>query len=192
MLMGIHPRNNGDATLPFRQASSQGDDALKKYVAHHYQGVGWKSDFVLQEMIDSEDFYASEITSSLYNERFVLFGEAGYAAEYTGGGTSLALAGAYMLVGEISKHTGDLAAGLRGYKHQMRPIIKELQKTSPFIPTILAPQTAWGICLRNYAFVLLLGRGSHHLFRHTLVSPLLALRHSRFRSITGLPKGWRD
>jgi 2-polyprenyl-6-methoxyphenol hydroxylase-like FAD-dependent oxidoreductase len=163
MLMGIHPRDKRDTTLPFRQASIQGDDALKKYIAQHYQGAGWKSDFVMQEMMDAEDFYASEIVQvkipSLYNGRFVLVGDAGYAAGPTGGGTSLALAGAYMLAGEVGKHTGDLAAGLRGYEQQMRPIIKEMQKIPPLISTILAPQTAWGIWLRNWAFAFIAWTG---------------------------------
>lgn len=163
MLMGIQPRDKRDITLPFRQALIQGDDALKKYIAQHYQGVGWKSDFVMQEMIGSEDFYASEIVQvkvpSLYNGRFVLVGDAGYAAGPTGGGTSLALAGGYMLAGEVGKHTSDLAAGLRGYEQQMRPIIKEMQKIPPLIPTILAPQTALGIWLRNYAFAFIAWTG---------------------------------
>jgi hypothetical protein len=34
----------------------------------------------------------------------------------------------------------------------MRPIIKEMQKIPPLVSTLLAPQTAWGIWLRNYAF----------------------------------------
>ncbi|KAI9748445.1 MAG: hypothetical protein M4579_007220 [Chaenotheca gracillima] len=163
MLMALHPRKQHDATLPFRQASSEGDHALKKYVAQHYQGVGWRSDFVLQEMMDSEDFYASEIVQvkipSLYKGRFVLVGDAGYAAGPTGGGTSLALTGAYMLAGEIGKHSGDLAAGLRGFEQQMRPIIKEMQKIPPLISTIMAPQTAWGIWIRNYAFAFIAWTG---------------------------------
>ncbi|CAJ2513073.1 Uu.00g011920.m01.CDS01 [Anthostomella pinea] len=156
MLMGVQPRSKGDAALPFRQASLQGDDALKKYLAQHYQGVGWKTDIIIQEMMDAEDFYASEIVQvklpRLSKGRFVLVGDAGYAAGPTGGGTSLALAGAYMLAGEIGKHPGDLAAGLRGYEERMRPLIKELQKIPPFGLTVLAPQTAWGIWLRNHIF----------------------------------------
>lgn len=163
MLMSIYPRNERDATLPFRQASIQGDDTLKKYIAQYYQGAGWKSDSVVEEMIDSEDFYASEIVQvkipSLYKGRFVLVGDAGYAAGPTGGGTSLALAGAYILAGELGKHTGDLAAGLRCYEQQMRPIIKEMQKIPPLISTIAAPQTAWGIWLRNYAFAFIARTG---------------------------------
>lgn len=163
MLMAIHPRDKRDAILPFRQASIEGEDALKKYIAQYYQGVGWKSDFIMQEMMNSEDFYVSEIVQvkipSLNNGRFVLVGDAAYAAGPTGGGTSLALAGAYMLAGEVSKHPGDLPAGLQGYEEQMRPIIKEMQKIPPFISTIAAPQTAWEIWLRNYAFAFIAWSG---------------------------------
>ena len=79
-------------------------------------------------------------------------GDAGYAAGPTGGGTSLALAGAYLLAGEVCKHKGDFAAGLRGYEEQLRPIITDLQNIPPFILTFCAPQTAWGIWLRNHLF----------------------------------------
>ncbi|KAK4539864.1 hypothetical protein LTR36_010325 [Oleoguttula mirabilis] len=163
MLMSVQPRGKGDSTLPFRQASSHGDLLLREYVAKHFRGAGWKSDVILRGMMHSEDFYASEIVQvkipSFYNERLVLVGDAGYAAGATGGGTSLALTGAYMLAGELSKHPGDLAAGLKGYEQQMRPIVKEMQKIPPFVSTILAPQTAWGIQLRNYIFALVAWSG---------------------------------
>ncbi|KAF2124601.1 FAD/NAD(P)-binding domain-containing protein [Dothidotthia symphoricarpi CBS 119687] len=163
MLMGVHPGDKRDTMLGFREASTQGEDALKKYLARLYRGVGWKTDEVMRMMMDSEDFYASEIVQvkmpSLHNGRVVLVGDAGYAAGLTGGGTSLALAGAYMLAGEIGKHKGDLAAGLEGYEEQMRPLIKEMQKIPPLVMLLLAPQTAWGIWLRNHIFAFIAWTG---------------------------------
>ena len=154
--MGINPRDKRDATLPFRQALKQGDDALKRVVAQHYKDAGWKTEEIMKGMIDSKDFYGSEIvqvkTPSLYKGRFVMVGDAGYAPGFTGGGTTLAIAGAYMLAGEIRRHEGDLAAGLKGYEERMRPLIDDLQKVPPLVPTIFAPQTAWGIWLRNNIF----------------------------------------
>ena len=157
ILMGINSRDDRDATLPFREAMKQGDDALKRFVAEHYKGAGWRTDEVLDGMMKSADFYASEVVQvklpSIYKGRFALVGDAGYAPGFTGGGTSLALAGAYLLAGEVGcRHKGDLAAGLRGYEEMMRPIIDELQKTPPFMPAIMSPQTAWGIWLRNNIF----------------------------------------
>ena len=134
----------------------QGDDTLKLFVAQHYRGVGWKTGKVIKSMMEAEDFYASEVVQvkipSLYKGRFVLVGDAGYAPGFTGTGTTLAMTGAYVLAGEISKHKGDLAAGLKAYEEQMRPIVKEMQKVPPLFPTVLAPQTAWGIWLRNNIF----------------------------------------
>ncbi|KAI9721761.1 MAG: hypothetical protein M1812_002096 [Candelaria pacifica] len=160
-LMNINPRGKGnrDVTLPFREAMKQGDDALKKFIAQIFQGAGWKADEIIAGMMETEDFYASEIVQvkppRLYKGRSVLVGDAGYAPGFTGGGTSLALAGAYILAGEVGKHKGNIAEGLRGYEERMRPIITELQKVPPLVPTVMAPQTAWGIWLRNsiFAFV---------------------------------------
>ena len=160
VLMSINPRDHRDATLPFREAMKQGEDALKRFVAQRYEGVGWRSDEVVKGMMETADFYASEVVQvkppSLYKGRLVLVGDAGYAPGFTGGGTTLALAGAYVLAGEVgSRHKGDLAAGLGGYEELMRPIIDDLQKTPPLVPTAMAPQTAWGIWLRNTIFALI-------------------------------------
>ncbi|KAK5191716.1 hypothetical protein LTR92_008297 [Exophiala xenobiotica] len=162
-LMAINPppradKSDNDVTLqPFREAQKQGDDALKRYVANHFQGAaGWKTDEILQEMMKAEDFYASEVvqvkTPTLSKGRFVMVGDAGYAPGFTGGGTTLAMTGAYVLAGEVCKHRGDLAAGLRGYEERMRPIITDLQKVPPLVPTFMAPQTVWGLWLRNHIF----------------------------------------
>lgn len=156
VLMGIHPLDNRDATLPFRKAMKKGDDALKKFVAQHYKGAGWKTDEIIEGMMTSKDFYANETVQvkppSLYQGRVVLVGDAGYAPGFTGTGTSLAIAGAYVLAGEVGKHRGNLAAGLKGYEEHMRPLIDDLQKVPALFPTVIAPQTAWGIWLRNHIF----------------------------------------
>ena len=156
-LMSINPRDDRDVTLPFREATKQGDDALKRFVAQHFKGVGWRTDEIVKGMMEAADFYASEVVQvkppSLHKGRFVLVGDAGCAPGFTGGGTSLAIAGAYLLAGEVgSRHKGNLAAGLEGYEERMRPIIEDLQKTPPLVPTAMAPQTAWGIWLRNSIF----------------------------------------
>ena len=155
-LMGIHPRDERDLTLPFREAMEQGDDALKRFIAHHYEGAGWKVEEAMAAMMGSSDFYANEMVQvkvpRLHTERIVLVGDAGYAPAPTGTGTTLAMTGAYVLAGEIGKHKGDLAEGLKGYEERMRPIIDDMQKVPPMALSICAPQTAWGIWLRNNIF----------------------------------------
>jgi 2-polyprenyl-6-methoxyphenol hydroxylase-like FAD-dependent oxidoreductase len=156
MLMSIQPRGLPDSSKPFRDAASRDDATLKEYVASHFKDAGWITNDLLTEMKNSNDFYASEIAQvklpTLHNSRVVLVGDAGFAAGPTGGGTSLALAGAYTLAGELARYPGDVAAGLQAYEDRMRPLVKELQKIPPFVGTILAPQTSWGIWLRNWVF----------------------------------------
>lgn len=155
-LMAINRRDDDRATERFREAHKRGDDALKQFVAQTFQGSGWIAEEIIKAMMESEDFYATEIVQvklpSLSKGRFVLVGDAGYASGFTGGGTTLAMAGAYLLAGELNRHKGDVGAGLRAYEERMKPIIKDLQKMPPGILTILAPQTAWGIWLRNHIF----------------------------------------
>jgi 2-polyprenyl-6-methoxyphenol hydroxylase-like FAD-dependent oxidoreductase len=156
VMMGINPRNGPDAVQAFREANKLGPTALKKYVAQYFKGAGWKSEAIIRNMIESDDLYGSEMIQvklpTLHRGRFVTVGDAGYATGPTGTGTSLALAGAYVLAGEIGKHPHDLAAGLKGYEQQMRPLIDEMQKIPPLVPAIMGPQSAWGIWLRNNVF----------------------------------------
>lgn len=163
MFMGVSPHKDESVVEPLRTAIKQGDDEVKRFVFQHYKGMGWKTDEILKGMMEADDFYASEIVQvhvpSLYKERFVMVGDAGYAPGPTGTGTSLAMAGAYVLAGEICRHKGDLAAGLKGYEERMRPIIKDLQKVPPFGPAIFAPYTAWGLWLRNTIFMIICWSG---------------------------------
>lgn len=156
--MAIHPRDDKDAMRSFREAAKQGDAAVKRLVADTYRGAGWKCAEAVEAMEGAQDFYASEFVKvappSLHKGRFVLVGDAGYAGA-AGSGTSLAMAGAYVLVGELGRHRADVVAGLQGYGDTMRPIVDDLQRTPPLVHTFMAPQTAWGIWLRNtiFAFV---------------------------------------
>ncbi|KAJ5546391.1 hypothetical protein N7494_003976 [Penicillium frequentans] len=154
--MGCNPRSDMESILPFRKAMQKGEDAVKDYICQLYQGVGWKANMALKCMLMSNDFYATELVQvklpTLSKGRFVLVGDAGYAPGPTGTGTTLAIVGAYLLAGEVCKHKGNLDAALGGYEAQMRPLINDLQKIPPLIPTLLAPQSAWGLWLRNQIF----------------------------------------
>ncbi|WPG97234.1 Hypothetical protein R9X50_00000600 [Acrodontium crateriforme] len=155
-LQSMHPptKTEKDTTRPFREASKAGITALKTHVAERFAGSGWQWEQIEKGMMATEDFYASESVQvhmpSLSKGHFVLVGDAGYAGGPTGMGTSLAMAGAYLLAGEIATHKTNLSAGLQAYEDRMRPILKDLQKPPPGVTTAMAPQTAWGICVRNW------------------------------------------
>jgi hypothetical protein len=55
----------------------------------------------------------------------------------------------YALAGELARCPGDVEAALQAYGLRMRPLIGELQKIPPFVGAVMAPQTSWGIWVRN-------------------------------------------
>ncbi|ATY63116.1 Aromatic-ring hydroxylase [Cordyceps militaris] len=156
VLLSIAASSTADLGGAFRAA--QKDDAtLRAFVADRYRGAGWRTDEILDRMMTSKAFYASEMVK-VQTERlsrgswFALVGDAGYAAP-SGAGTTLAMAGAYVLAGEVGRHApDDVAAALAAYEDMMRPLVGEMQKVSPLFWSVMAPQTAWGIALRNRLF----------------------------------------
>lgn len=76
----IHPRSDGDAMGPFREAMKLGDDGLKQFVAKRFKGMGWRTEEIVSSMMDSDDFYANEVVQvklpKLYSGRFALVGDA--------------------------------------------------------------------------------------------------------------------
>lgn len=155
-LLGMATSAQSPHLLKYREAHSRGDEAVRTFLADHYRGAGWRTDEAIEHMLKAQDFYTTEVAQvklpGLYRNRVVLVGDAGYAPGPTGTGTSLAIAGAYILAGEISKHQGDLASGLKAYETRMRPITKDLQQMSSFVLLVMAPQTKLGIWLRNTIF----------------------------------------
>jgi 2-polyprenyl-6-methoxyphenol hydroxylase-like FAD-dependent oxidoreductase len=153
VLMGSHPRGerSEDVLQPFHQAVKQGDEATKNFLARFFHGHGRED--ILDAVMLSKNLYASEAVQvkvpDLHNGRFVLVGDAGYAAGPIGTGTSMAITGAYILAGEINDHLQDLNTGLRNYEHKMRPIIQDMQRIPPGFPGIMTPQSTWALRLRN-------------------------------------------
>ncbi|KAJ9635114.1 hypothetical protein H2199_008600 [Coniosporium tulheliwenetii] len=154
VLMSSYPRSavTAEVMRPFREAVKAGDGATKQFLAQHFRGHP-RYEEIMPAVRASDNLYASEAVQvkapSLHKGRFVLIGDAGYAAGPVGTGTSLAITGAYLLAGEISNHPGDLAAGLRSYESRMQPIIQDMQQIPPGFPGIMTPQAPWALSLRN-------------------------------------------
>ena len=160
-VMGIYPRSSPALMEPFRKAAADGEQATKLFIADQFRGAGWHTDAIVAAMLDpsSSEFYATEMVQlkppACYKGRVALVGDAGYASGPTGLGTSLAIAGAYILAGEIARHPGDLQQGLKAYNERMRPIVDKMCKLPPLIPGVLAPYTTGGLWLRNTVFTVL-------------------------------------
>ncbi|KAK5732605.1 hypothetical protein LTR17_010420 [Elasticomyces elasticus] len=151
ILMGNNPRDMPERLLPYQEAAKKGDNAMKTYLVDFFKGHG--RDEILAAVAESDSLYATECVQvkfpRLFNGNFVLVGDAGYSPGPIGTGTTLAITGAYVLAGEINNHPGDMAAALQAYSDRMQPIIKDMQKIPAGFPSVMTPETDWGLWLRD-------------------------------------------
>nr|WP_264085165.1 FAD-dependent monooxygenase [Kibdelosporangium phytohabitans] len=140
----LHPR----AGLDRLQAPAQQD-----FLRRHYATAGWETTRVLDNMGDSPDFYFESVGQMHLTRwsrgRIAVVGDAAYCASpLSGMGTSLALVGAYVLAGELSRHP-DHRDAFHAYETTMRPYVTQAQKVSWIAPRLAAPKTRTGIRLLN-------------------------------------------
>lgn len=122
------------------------EDVLRK----EFSSAGWQADRFLKHMSASPDFYFHPITqirmARWFASRVVCLGDAAYApTPLTGSGTSLAVLGAYVLAGEISrlKSGQHPSEALEAYESKFRPFVERIQRIPALIPGVAHPRTAW-------------------------------------------------
>jgi 2-polyprenyl-6-methoxyphenol hydroxylase-like FAD-dependent oxidoreductase len=129
------------------------EDRQRKVLMSHLNGTGWESERLINEIEDSKDFYferVSQVKAEQWsNGRVVITGDAAWCATpIAGKGTDLAMAGAYVLAGELSK-AEDYQEAFKNYEKIMRPYVDKCQKLPPGIPGIVYPESKWGVTLLN-------------------------------------------
>ncbi len=123
-------------------------DGQKDLVADRFAGLGWEIPELLEALREADDFYFDPVCQIVLDKlsagRVTLLGDAGYCASPASGqGTSLALAGAYVLAGELAT-SDDITTALSRYEATMRPFIEKNQA--------LAKTALRGIIPRSRAF----------------------------------------
>jgi 2-polyprenyl-6-methoxyphenol hydroxylase-like FAD-dependent oxidoreductase len=74
--------------------------------------------------------------------RVTLVGDAGYSpGPAVGGGSSLAVVGAYVLASELAASSSDHARGLAAYEQVLRPAVHHSQKIGPAVMKRLIPRS---------------------------------------------------
>ncbi|KAK3616170.1 hypothetical protein LTR56_026139 [Elasticomyces elasticus] len=138
ILMGKNPRNMPERLVPYQEAAKKGDQAMKAYLKQYFEGHGRSA--ILDAVAEADSLYATECVQvkfpRLYNGNFALVGDAGYSPGPIGTGTTLAITGAYVLAGATTTP----------------PIIKDMQKIPAGFPSLLTPETAFGLWLRDNCF----------------------------------------
>ncbi len=70
----------------------------------------------------------------------------GVLAPLGGVGASLALIGAYVLAGELTK-TDSIAAALAAYEYVLRPVVKKSQSVPKLVPRLVHPRSRAGVTI---------------------------------------------
>lgn len=128
-------------------------DAQRDLVAATFAGAGWEVPGMVNAMRDADDLFfdtAGQIRMPHWSSgRVALVGDAAYAPSFlTGQGSSLALAGAYMLANALAANR-DHTAAFAAYEHGMREFVAMNQALVDTGAATLFPTTARALEQRN-------------------------------------------
>lgn len=117
-------------------------------------GTAWECPDVLAALERAEDAYfdvVSQVHAPKWSRgRIVLVGDAAYCPSLLAGeGASLAMAGAYILAGELDRCAGDYTTAFERYEWRLRPLIERKQRGALRLGGWFAPRTAAGLLGRN-------------------------------------------
>lgn len=132
----------------------------KEFWSTRFADVDWQAPRFLEGMKTTENFYSQEAVQvrieSWHKGRVVLLGDAAHCASpFSAMGTTGSFVGAYVLAGEINRHSDDLAQAFANYEKKLRPFVDELQKVSTTFLRLLMPKTQWAIWVIQFFLGLL-------------------------------------
>lgn len=140
-------RRSEDLRLDHRNVDGQ------KQVLHQIYGRdGWQVPQLLAEMDAADDFYFDSISQIVMHSwvkgRVTLVGDAGYSpGPAVGGGTSIAMIGAYVLAQELAQAGQNYHTGLLTYQERMRELATKARKIGTSTMSTLIPRTGIGVRL---------------------------------------------
>ncbi|MCL8250450.1 FAD-dependent monooxygenase [Aeromicrobium fastidiosum] len=131
---------------------------LRAALRDEFSGVGWQVPRILDGLDDSDDLYVDYLRQIMcptwHRGRVVLLGDAAWCVTPVGGGgTSLAITGAYVLAAALSRASEDgtdHTAALDEFEQWMRPLVEDAQDLPPGVPKAAAPQTRVGAQLLKW------------------------------------------
>ncbi|WP_410612751.1 FAD-dependent monooxygenase [Amycolatopsis sp. lyj-109] len=108
-------------------------EGQKNLLRERMAGLGWQTPRILAHLDDTPDFYLDQVAQVVMDRwsagRVGLIGDAAFCSSpMSGGGTGLALVGAYLLAGELAAAGWDPEAGFAGYETRMRSFVEANQE----------------------------------------------------------------
>ena len=134
----------------WEEASRAGRKAQQELLRTYFADAGWQAERLLDSMDKGPDFYFQSIKqikmAKWSSGRVVCLGDAAYCpTPLTGAGASLAVIGAYVLGGELSKLGADEhpSKAFEAYETVFRPFVEESQKVPSIFPGVAHFETAF-------------------------------------------------
>ncbi len=129
-------------------------EAQKKVLHATFGNTGWECPQILATLDRCDDVYfdrVSQIHMDCWSKgRVALLGDAAYCVSLLAGqGSALAMAGAYILAGELTQARDDVATTFHRYETLLRPLIATKQKAAEQFAGSFAPRTKLALFLRN-------------------------------------------
>jgi 2-polyprenyl-6-methoxyphenol hydroxylase-like FAD-dependent oxidoreductase len=151
-LVGIYPvRQTGEARALFLFRSAVAADrhdvtAQKQLLRDVFGGDGWEVPRLLAAMADAPDFYLDSISQivlpSWSRGRVTLVGDAGYCSgPAVGGGTSVAVVGAYLLAHHLGVTAGDHTIAYPAYERAMSSLVMGARGIGPEVMRTIVPRS---------------------------------------------------
>ncbi len=129
-------------------------------VRRAFAGAAWEWPEIEPRLAAADDLYFDAVSQvripAWSTGRVALVGDAAFSPSLVAGqGAALAMAGAYLLAGELATHAGDHRAALMRYEQRFRPFIERKQDGAIGFADQFAPRTRWALWLRNLSVNLL-------------------------------------
>ena len=121
--------------------------------------MGWECPEILKALDNVDELYFDSVTqvrlSQWHRGRIALVGDAAFCPSLLAGeGSSLAMAGAYLLAGELRNTGGDFRAAYSAQR-RFKPFIERKQRLAARFSRQFAPRTRLGLLVRNVVSQLL-------------------------------------
>jgi 2-polyprenyl-6-methoxyphenol hydroxylase-like FAD-dependent oxidoreductase len=147
----VHQTGQARAAFLFRRRSEVDHDhrdlhRQKQLLREVFADDGWEVPSLLAELDAAEDFYFDSISQIVMDRwfagRITLVGDAGYSpGPAVGGGTSVAVIGAYLLATALRDTGGDHSRAFDHYQQTMRELVIRSRRIGPDVMTTLIPAT---------------------------------------------------
>jgi 2-polyprenyl-6-methoxyphenol hydroxylase-like FAD-dependent oxidoreductase len=121
-------------------------DQQRRLLREAFADQAWELPRLLSDLEHASDLYFDSISQIRMDRwssgRVTLVGDAGYSpGPAVGGGTALAVVGAYVLAGELRAAGGDPATAFRRYETELREVVRRFRTIGPTVMKTLVPAT---------------------------------------------------